>query len=190
MTDNDDHDYDYAPITSAFELQRTAIEQSREAVERMIDFQHQWNEAVVSGTEMTGEFYGQGIETSRRAMHGYLDVVETTFPGSDDAVTQIRETIDEQFDQLEAQQREAMDLAEDSIGDAEDAPEAYLDALDDQLDVLIDAHEQTEERTVEALEQIETQLEQLQEDGRAQAEELQERVQDLQRQLQPSVSEE
>lgn len=187
-------DDNYGPLTNVFELQRTAIEQSRDAFEQIIEFQLQFTDAVVSGTEATSELYLQGIETSRQALHSYLDAVDATLPGSDDAVAQIRDTIDEQFDQLEAQQQEAITRMEENIDETEDASEAYLDSLDDQLDILIDAHEQTEERTVEALQQIETQVEQIQEEGQEQAarqaEELQERVQDLQNRMQPTLSEE
>lgn len=182
------------PLTNVFELQRTAIEQSRDAFEQMIEFQLQFTDAAVSGTEATGELYLQGIETSRRALHSYLDAVEATLPRSDDAVAQIRETIDAQFDQLEDQQREAMTMIEERVEDTEDASEAYLDSLDDQLDVLIDSHEQTEERTAEVLERIETQAERVQEEGQEQvvrqAEELQERVQDLQDRMRSTSIEE
>jgi hypothetical protein len=182
-------DDDYSPLTNAFELQRTTIEQSREAFERIVEFQLQMSEAAISGTEVTSELYRQGIEMNRRALHNYLDAVEATLPRSNDAVTRIRDTIDEQFDQLEAQQEEALSMAEETVGDAEQSSDAYLEALDDQLDILVNAHKRTEQRTVEALEQIETQVEQLQEEGQEQADELQERVQDLQDQLQPTVSE-
>lgn len=186
-------DDDSNPMTNVFELQRTAIEQSRDAFEQIIEFQLQFTDAVVSGTEATSDLYLQGIETSRRALHTYLDAIDATLPRADDAVAQIRDTIDEQFDQLEDQQQEATAAIEESIDDTEDASEAYLDTLDDQLDVLLDAHKQTEERTIEALEQIETQVEQIQEESQEQAarqaEELQERVQDFQDQMQPPSSE-
>lgn len=53
---------DYSPLTNAFELQQTTIEQSREAFERIVEFQLQMSEAAISGTEVTGELYRQGIE--------------------------------------------------------------------------------------------------------------------------------
>lgn len=180
---------DYSPLTNAFELQRTTIEQSREAFERIVEFQLQMSEAAVSGTEVTGELYRQGVEMNRRALHNYLDAVNATLPRSDDAIAQIRDTIDEQFDLLEEQQQEALSMAEENIEDTEQSSDAYLEALDDQLDILIDAHKRTEQRTVEALEQIETQVEQLQEEGQEQAAELQERVEYLQDQMQPTASE-
>lgn len=182
-------DDDYAPLTTAFEFQRTTIEQSREAFERLIEFQLQLSEAAISGTEVTSDLYKQGIEMNRQALHNYLDAVEATLPRSGDAIVQIRDTIDEQFDQLEEQQQKALSMAEENISDVEKSSETYLDALDDQLDVLIDAHERTEKRTVEALEQIETQVEQLQEEGQVEADELQKRITNLQDQMQPTVSE-
>lgn len=182
-------DEDHGPFTNAFEFQRTTIEQSREAFERIIEFQLQLSEAAISGTEVTGDLYRQGIEMNRQALHNYLDAVEATLPRSDNAIAQIRDTIDEQFDQLEEQQQKALSMAEENIGDTEKSSDAYLDALDEQLDILMDAHERTEEQTVEALEQIETQVEQLQEEGQEQAQELQERITDIQDQMQPTVSE-
>jgi gas vesicle protein len=183
-----------SPLTTAFELQRTTIEQSREAFEQMVEFQRRFNEAVVSGTAATGELQSQGIETSQRVLHTYLDAVEATLPGADDAVDRIRDTIDEQFDQLEAQQEETLSAVEDSIDDVADVPTEYLDSMDDQLDLVVDAHEQVEERTVEALDQMESQVEQIQEEARdqtaQQAETLQKRISELQDQVQVSGAEE
>lgn len=119
-------DDDYSPLTNAFELQQTTIEQSREAFERIVEFQLQMSEAAISGTEVTGELYRQGIEMDRRALHSYLDAVEATLPRSGDAVAQIRDTIEEQFDQLEEQQQEALSMVEETIGDAEQSSDAYL----------------------------------------------------------------
>lgn len=183
---------DDAPsLSTLFELQRQAIEQGRQAFEGIVEVQLRFNEAAVSGAEATGEMYIESLETRRQAMHSYADALETVLPESSETVTQMRESIDEGFDQLEDRQAELIERIEDRAGDTKEFSEAYLDALDDQLDVLVDTHETVEERTVQSLDEIESQVTQIQQSGEEQfseqAEMLAERVSNLQDRMQPAA---
>jgi methyl-accepting chemotaxis protein len=94
------------PLSTAFELQRKTIEQSNEAFKRSLDFQRQLNEHLLGGAERANE---QGAELTRKALHSYLDTIETAVPGADSGIEEVRSAIDEQFDAAEQAGAEAIE---------------------------------------------------------------------------------
>ena len=82
------------PISAGFELQRKVIEASRKAVEEGIEFQQEFSETLVEGVETTEDAQSQGVEMTRNALHTYLDAVESTMPGAEKPVSEIRSTVD------------------------------------------------------------------------------------------------
>jgi len=172
---------DYAsPITATFELQRQTIEQSQQALERGIEFQRNFNSALVDGLDGQEDAQRRVVELQREAILNILETVEENVPGADDATEEVRATVDEQFDRLlenhgEAFESIAAGMEEGSESYDEFASE-YLDALDDQLGMVIDAHDELETQSVEAAEEITDRLEKLQ----SQVEDVQTQVSEIQ----------
>lgn len=169
-----------SPITATFELQRQTIEQSQEALERGIEFQKDFNKALVDGLDGQEDAQRRVVELQREAILNTLETVETNVPGTEDATAEVRETVDEQFDQLLDNHEEAFENItaelEEGAETYENFVSEYLDALDDQLGMVIEAHEDLEEQSVETAEGITDQLDQLQ----SQVEDVQEQVTEIQ----------
>ncbi|MXR51631.1 hypothetical protein GRX03_08450 [Halovenus sp. WSH3] len=167
-----------SPITATFELQRQTIKQSQEALEQGIQFQQDFNRALVGGLDGQEDAQRRVVELQRNAVLDALDTVEANIPGSEDATAEMRETVDEQFDQLLDNHEEAFETLtaemEDGAESYENLVSEYLDTLDDQLEMLIDAHEGLEEQSVETAEELTEQLDQLQ----SQVEDVQQQVEE------------
>lgn len=171
-----------SPITATFELQRQTIEQSQEALEQGIEFQKDLNEAVVDGLDGQEDAQRRVVELQREAVLNTLEAVEANVPGSEDAMAEVRDTVDEQFAQLLENHEEAFESIaagiEDSTNTYDEFASEYLAALNDQLGTVIDAHEDLEAQSVEAAEEVTDGLEQLQ----SQVEEVQQQITDIQSQ--------
>ncbi|MEF8813320.1 MAG: hypothetical protein V5A55_05825 [Halovenus sp.] len=155
------------PVTTAFELQRRTIKQSQEALSQSIEFQKRFNEAVVDGMAGQESAQRRAVELQREAIHDALDALETNVPGAEDATAEVRDTVDEQFEQLLANHEEAF---EDVTAELREGTETYdefaveyLDALDEQLALVVDAHEELEAQSTEVAEQLDQQFEELRE---------------------------
>ena len=169
-----------SPITATFELQRQTIKQSQEALEQGIEFQKDFNQAMVDGLDGQEDAQRRVVELQREALLNTLETVETNIPGAEDATAEVRSTVDEQFDMLLENHEEAFENIASGIEDGTQTYDEfvadYLDALDDQLEMVIDAHEDLESQSVEAAEGITEQLEDLQ----GQLENVQQQVSDIQ----------
>lgn len=167
-------------ITTAFDLQRSTIEQSQQALSNTVEFQKRFNDVVLDSVGTVEETQQQGLELTRTAIHNYLDAVETTVPGAADSLDldEIRATVDEQFAQLASSHAEAFDAYEAQLSEGADAYDEfttdYLAAVNEQIDRLLEAHEDVEAQTVETLEGLEAQIE----DVQAQVEDVQQTAQD------------
>ncbi|WP_436902067.1 hypothetical protein [Halovenus halobia] len=169
-----------SPITATFELQRQTIKQSQEALEQGIEFQKDFNQAMVDGLDGQEDAQRRVVELQREALLNTLETVETNIPGAEDATAEVRSTVDEQFDMLLDNHEEAFESIASGIEDGSQTYDEfvadYLDALDDQLEMVIDAHEDLESQSVEAAEGVTEQLEELQ----GQLENVQQQVSDMQ----------
>lgn len=156
---------DRNPIVAGFELQRRAIEASQEALTESVELQRRFGEALLEGVETTEDVQRRGVETSRNGLHAYLDAIEATMPGSEEAVSEIRETADEQFDTLEDRHAEAFETVGEELEDGTDTyaelTTESLESLTENLDAVLDTHEAVEAQTLEALERTESQFEEL-----------------------------
>ncbi|MFB6223624.1 MAG: hypothetical protein ABEH86_08145 [Haloarcula sp.] len=168
------------PVTTAFEMQRTTIEQSQKALEQSVSFQKNVNSAVIDSLDTQESAQRRGVELQQTALHSYLDAVASTVPGTTETVEQIRETVDEQFDFLLENHAEVFDNMETELAEGADTydeiTEEYVTAVNEQIDMLVEAHEELETQSVEAAEQFGEQVEEIQE----QVEEIQEQVEEVQ----------
>lgn len=193
------------PITTTFELQRTALKQGQRTIESGMEFQKRMNEAVLDGFDSQEAAQRRTIELTQSAMHSYLDAVEATVPGGASGVEEIRDTVDEQFATLDEGNAEAFDVVGDEFETGVEAYDQlatdYLSALEEQIDLVLEANEEVEGQTIDAIEQaqaqferaeeqfeqaqarFEEQTEQFQEQFDRQFEQFQEQVEELQTQM-------
>ncbi|MFB6202329.1 MAG: hypothetical protein ABEI98_10000 [Halorhabdus sp.] len=175
------------PVTTVFEAQRATINQSQQALEQSVNFQQQMSQAMLGSLESQESVQRRGVELSQTAIHTYLDTIESSMPGVEPAVEELRNTVDEQFEYLLENHAEAFDAIEDELGSGVDAYDEMtadsMDALDEQLSMLIEAHEELETQSVDAVEGMADQVEDLQ----AQVEEVSEQIQDVQQQAAEAV---
>lgn len=165
------------PVSTVFQMQRSAIEQSQQAVENGVEFQKRLNAAMLDGVEATEEAQRGTVEMTENAVHSYLDVLEATVPGAASMTGQVRETVDGQFDSLYQAHEEAFEMTEGEIAKGVDAYDEmavdYLAAMNDQIEALLEAHEEIEGQTLEAFQQAEGQFEEMQAQFEESGEEMQ-----------------
>jgi len=155
-----------APVKATFELQRETIKSTQEALHQGAEFQQEFNQALLDGLDGDDEAQQRVIDSQREAILNTLDAVDSTLPGAEGATEEIRETVDEQFDQLldnyeEVSENVTAEL-ESGAESYEDLTVEYLDTLDEQLETVIEAHEDIEDQSVDAAEEVAEQLEELQ----------------------------
>lgn len=181
------------PVSTVFQMQRSAIEQSQQAVESGVEFQKRLNAAALDGVEATEEAQRSTVELTENAVHSYLDVLEATVPGAASVTGQVRETVDGQYDSLYQAHEEAFDVTEGEFAKGVDAYDElvvdYLAALNDQIEALLEAHEDVEAQTLEAFQQAEGQFEELQAQFEEQAEHFQEQFEAQFEQFQSQLEE-
>jgi hypothetical protein len=165
------------PVSTVFEMQRSAIRQGQQAIESGVEFQKRLNAAALDGVEVTEEAQRGTVEMTENAVHSYLDVVEATVPGAASMTGQVRETVDGQFDTLYQTHEEAFDVTEGEFAKGIDAYDEmavdYLAALNDQIEALLDAHEEIEGQTLDSFRQAESQFEEMQAQFEESGEEMQ-----------------
>jgi len=161
------------PIGIVFDLQRTAIEGTHEAVTRTIEAQQAFGQALVdfgSAKQMNEH----GYETVRSFVDAYFGVVESAMSAQTELLDDARAAVDEQLDTLEATQVDAIEAFEGSVdNEADELVEEFVAALDRGFEAALDAHEDVEAQTVEAFEGVEGNLEELQAEYEEQVAEIQ-----------------
>jgi hypothetical protein len=166
------------PVSTVFQMQRSAIRQSQQAFESGVEFQKRLNAAALDGVEATEEAQRGTVEMTENAVHSYLDVVEATVPGAASMTGQVRETVDGQFDSLYQAHEEAFDVTEGEVAKGVDAYDEmvldYMAAMNDGIEALLEAHEEIEGQTLEAFQQAQGQFEEMQAQFEASGEEMQE----------------
>jgi uncharacterized phage infection (PIP) family protein YhgE len=155
------------PVSTAFELQRTTLEESRRAVDATLGLQEGVNRSVVRSVESQERIQRQLLSIQQVTLHRLARRLEERSPGPPDVTAELLEVIDEQFDQLYQSHAELFDGINTEL---ENGTEAYdevtqdsLEALDEQLDVLLQTSEQLESQSLETAQQLEDQLAPLQE---------------------------
>lgn len=150
------------PLTTAFELQRTAIQQTRDVFDTTVEFHTNLNEILLDGFEEQQSIQRRLIAIQHVVAHRLVDRVEEDMPVVDAGTDQAREVLDEQFTQLydnhEQLFRSTVDEFATSVDAYDDVSEDYLAALDEQLALLIRTQEEVEGQSVETAEQVDEQL--------------------------------
>ncbi|WP_248896895.1 hypothetical protein [Haloplanus halobius] len=147
------------PFSSAFELQRTMIDQTRRAAETSLDVQRTATETWFDAAESFQSVQQSGVTLSKTAIEAYLDGLKSVLP--EESVVELEAAVDEQFE------------AVDEIN--EDAWQSFLQSLEEaeaSLDELSETQRELLTDSFDAIEQLQAEAEETAEDAVASAEEL------------------
>ncbi|MFB6101327.1 MAG: hypothetical protein ABEJ73_02035 [Haloplanus sp.] len=147
------------PFRSAFELQRTMIDQSRRAAETSIDVQRAAVETWFDSVESAKSVQKSGVTLSKTAVDAYLDGLKSVLP--EESVAELEAAVDEQFDAVDEIHEEAW---ASFLQGLEEAEASYDELNEMQLEVLAESFD--------ALEQMQSDAEETAEEAVASAEEL------------------
>jgi len=150
------------PISTAFELQRTALEESRRAVDATLGLQEGINRSVASSVESQERIQRRLLSIQQVTIHRIARRVEKQSPGPPNVTAELLDVVDEQFNQLYQSHAELFDgisaELENGTDAYDEATEDSLKTLDDQFDVLFHTSEQLEDQSLETAQQLEDQL--------------------------------
>ena len=147
------------PVKTAFDLQRTALEQTQSATHEAVEAQKTAVNAAVDGLDTVESLNEQNARLTQEALHAYFDAVEQVTP--EDAqvdLDQVRELVDEQFDAAAEAQDETWEAVREAAAESADGFEQfadnYVEAVDSSFDSFLEAHEEVEANAVDAAEEI------------------------------------
>jgi hypothetical protein len=137
---------DTNPITTAFDFQRSAIEQTHQLTQETIDAQKTAVNAMAESLSTLEQLQAQNVELSHEAVNAYIDAVEQAVPEAD--LEDVRALVEDGFDSTEEFQNEAWsavhEAAEEGMANFESAAESYGEFVDSSFDTYLQAHEQVE----------------------------------------------
>jgi len=142
---------DTNPITTAFDVQRSAIEQSHKLTTEALEAQKTAFNVAVDGLDTIEQISEQSADLSQEAIHAYLDAIEGSVPEAD--LAEVRDLVDEGFENAEEIQGESWsaihEAADESVATFEEAADSYGEFVDSSFDTFLSAHEQVEESAEE-----------------------------------------
>lgn len=163
------------PITIAFDLQRTAIENTRDAVRRNVEAQRALGEAVFD-VESATETSERSYEALATFVDVYFDAVAATTPGGTDQLADVRTAVEDQLATVEDNHVAVLEAFEANLAEgtevAEDVTDEFLAALDEQFDAVLAANEDAEAETIEVADEVEAEITALVEEFEVQAAEV------------------
>ncbi|GAB6862742.1 hypothetical protein JCM17092_28310 [Haloplanus litoreus] len=147
------------PLSSAFQLQRTMIEQTRRAAETGVDVQRSAMETWFGSFESVKSAQKSGVTLSKTAIDAYLESMKSVFP--EESVAELEAAVDEQFEAADEIHEDAWQSFLQGLDEAE---ATYDEVTEMQLELLADSFD--------AFEQIQSEAEETTEEAVASAEEL------------------
>lgn len=140
-----------APISAAFELQRTVLESSQEFLETSIDYHTGVADTLVMGIDRQETVQRRLLALQHVAWHRLTGRVDERVPQLEPATEEVLSVVDQQFSQLYASHSEVYDEVIDDLEAGSDAcdelGDQYLAALDTQVAVLANASQAAESQT-------------------------------------------
>jgi predicted flap endonuclease-1-like 5' DNA nuclease len=174
--------YMTSPLSLVFDFQRTAIEQTHDAVTRGVELQQDVS-ADLTDFESVKETNDRSYELVHSFVDSYFDALESTLPGQEEEIDDLRERVTEGVDDFEDLQDEVIETLEENTGDrqafADDVREEFLHMVDERVEALLDAHADFERETLDATEDLEGSLEDQLDRFEEQLDDLRERLTDL-----------
>ena len=148
MSEND------TSVSTVFEMQRDALEETRSAFERSVELQQDVNARMLEAVDPARDVSERGNEMVRTGVETYFDAIETAVPGNREVVADLRETIDEQLEIIEETQADAFDQLEATLEDGTDSVdellEEFLETLSDQVQDTTDQVQDTTDQAEDA----------------------------------------
>lgn len=146
---------DANPISTAFDVQRSMLEQTQSATVEVVEAQKTAVNAAADSVDTFQELSEQSTQFNRDAVHAYIDAVEQINPEAD--VDELRDLVDDSFESAEEFQEESWSAVQETVDETVDgwetAADNYTEIVDSTFDSYLEAHEQVEEG-VEELEDV------------------------------------
>lgn len=147
------------PMTTVFDMQRTAIEQTHKATVDAVDAQKAVVDAFVDGLDSFESLYDQNTEMTKNAIHAYLDAVEASVPEDAYDFDEARDLVDEQIAATSDAQKDSWHSVVEALHEGSDAfdefADNYVELVDSSFDSYLEAHEQAEEAAEDVAEDVE-----------------------------------
>ncbi len=139
------------PFTPMFELQRQSIEQGQKMIEQSIEVQNEMSKSFVKAVESQKSAQEKGVDAWKSATETSLNVADATTPTDSSALTDMQETMDDQFDALNDIHTEVWESAERNIETgtevSEDMNEIFLSFVNDSVEMIMKTNKQFEEQS-------------------------------------------
>ena len=137
---------DTNPMTTAFDVQRSMIEQTHQMAHETIEAQKTAVNAMADGMASLEQVADQNAELSHEALHATIDAMEQVVPEAD--FTDLRELVDDGYDSTTEFQDETWtavhEAVEEGVRNFETAADNYGEMVDSSFDTYLQAHEQVE----------------------------------------------
>ena len=147
------------PVTTVFEAQRTAIEQSQSMTHDALEAQQTSFSAFADMVSSSESMLEQNAELTKSAIHTYLDALEANMPEETADFAEVREMVDEGFDAAAETQSQTVEAVVEAIEESgaayEEFSEGYAEVVDNSFDAFLEAHEQMESSVSEVAENVE-----------------------------------
>lgn len=133
-------------MTTAFDFQRSMIEQTHQMAHETIEAQKTAVNAMADSMATLEQVSEQNQELSHEAIHAYLDAVEQVVPEAE--FDDLRELVDDGYQSAEEFQDETWsavhEAVEEGVANFETAADNYGEMVDSSFDTYLQAHEQVE----------------------------------------------
>lgn len=144
------------PVTTAFDFQRSAIEQSKRAVEQSVDLQKRTARAFVNSLDAQQSAQKQTTEVLESAIEASLTAFKASAPGNAAGnVEEFERVLEEQFrtaDEIQDESWASMKRAlEEGVEAYDSIADAYLETVDASFDALLEANERAEGQMTQAV---------------------------------------
>ncbi|MFB6266806.1 MAG: hypothetical protein ABEI31_04030 [Halodesulfurarchaeum sp.] len=140
------------PLTTIVDMQRRAIEQQTEFVERSVALQKRLLGSVDQGIAVQQDLESQARSVAQSTVEATLDAIEASTPGEAVSTAEVREVLEEQFAAGE-------ELSEEAWAPIESTIDEFLSSYEELLEDTEDLYHEVTEAYLEAVEQVETQAE-------------------------------
>ncbi|AGN00146.1 hypothetical protein L593_00955 [Salinarchaeum sp. Harcht-Bsk1] len=133
-------------MTTAFDFQRSMIEQTHQMTHETIEAQKTAVNAMADSVATLEQVADQNVELSHEAVHAYLDAIEQVVPEAE--FGDVRELVDDGYESAAEFQDETWtavhEAVEEGVQNFETAADNYGEMVDSSFDTYLQAHEQVE----------------------------------------------
>ena len=146
------------PFAATFELQRQAIEQSRQMLHRNAEIGKQANRIALDSIGSGESVQRTGNDLAHSSVNAYVNAMERTVPGDNVAFENIQDVIEDQFEAVNTVNAETWDglrdVMEQNTTAYEEFVDQYLEMIDGSCDASLEALSNLEDETVAATEAV------------------------------------